>query len=301
MDVKHSTEPDFASPASTAREDDGEFVDATPHVAVAMSEPVAAHPTAPADAPAAAHPSLAPSAGDVAHATMDVASASPLAADPIGAYESASSYAVDRDTDDEDDGGALGGGEDDDAFDDDGEDDAAADASFLPGDVAVGGDGNGDGDDAGRFDGGGDCGPHYDESLPDGRTVRRRRRSRDESSELSDADKDVGLAMGYKEEGNRHFGGGEHDSAAACYTEALRSIPSGAAFDGSRGVFHSNRAACYLHMGRVEDALYDCDRALEYSPGYAKALARRAAALERLGKLEEAARGEGVGGVVSGS
>ncbi len=39
----------------------------------------------------------------------------------------------------------------------------------------------------------------------------------------------------------------------------------------------------------MEDALYDCDRALENNPRYIKALARRAAVLEKLETLDEAA------------
>jgi tetratricopeptide (TPR) repeat protein len=134
-------------------------------------------------------------------------------------------------------------------------------------------------------------GPQYDESLPDGGTVRRRRLSRDEADDVPDADKDVALALGYKEEGNRHFGAGEYETAVAAYTEALRYIPREPAHDGSRAVFFANRAACHLHTGDAKAALYDCDRAVEANPGYTKALARRAAALERLGKLEEAQKG----------
>ena len=135
-------------------------------------------------------------------------------------------------------------------------------------------------------------GPLYDETLPDGRTVRRRRRSHDEADDLPDSDKDADLAASYKEEGNRNFGSGEHEAAAACYKEALRVIPRGEQYNAPRSVFYSNRAACFLQLGRNEEALYDCDRALENCPGYVKALARRATALERLGKLDEALRGE---------
>lgn len=190
--------------------------------------------------------------------------------------------------------GGLGFGTD--AFrDDDDEYGGGGGGGTLGTEPGAAADGGADGDgaeiaaDAAR--GAGD----YDESLPDGGTVRRRRLSRDEADELPDGDKDAGLADAYKQEGNRHFGAGDFDSAAAAYTEALRTVPRGAEFDGPRSVFWANRAACALHAGRAAAALYDCDRALEAAPGYAKALARRSAALERLGKLDEAAKGETAG------
>lgn len=46
---------------------------------------------------------------------------------------------------------------------------------------------------------------------------------------------------------------------------------------------------CAALQDRVEDALYDCDRALEANPRYVKATARRCAVLEKLEKLDEAA------------
>ena len=41
-------------------------------------------------------------------------------------------------------------------------------------------------------------------------------------------------------------------------------------------------------QGQNEEALYDCDRALEHNPRYVKAVARRAAVFEKFQKLEEA-------------
>ena len=132
----------------------------------------------------------------------------------------------------------------------------------------------------------------YDESLPDGRSFRRRRRSVLEVEELPDDQRDLDASLAFKSEGNRHFGLGDHNTAAACYTECLRHLPRGAASDGQAAVGYANRAACHLMCGRLEETVYDCDRALEFNSGYAKALARRATALEKLGKLEEASKGE---------
>lgn len=48
----------------------------------------------------------------------------------------------------------------------------------------------------------------------------------------------------------------------------------------------------HLDDCRYEEALYDCDRALECQPTYVKALMRRSGALEKFGKLDEAKAGE---------
>ena len=131
----------------------------------------------------------------------------------------------------------------------------------------------------------------YDESLPDGRTFRRRRRSVLEVDELPDDKRDLEAALAFKTEGNRHFGLGDHETAAACYTESLRHLPRGSASDGQVSVGYANRAACHLMRGLLEETVYDCDRALEFNARYGKALARRSTALEKLGKLEEASKG----------
>lgn len=100
------------------------------------------------------------------------------------------------------------------------------------------------------------------------------------------------LAQACKEEGNRHFGAGDYETAVACYTEALRHLPAGGELDAPRAILYANRAASHLQRGDAGSALYDCDRALEFNPAYVKALGRRAVALERLEKLDEALRGE---------
>jgi tetratricopeptide (TPR) repeat protein len=55
-----------------------------------------------------------------------------------------------------------------------------------------------------------------------------------------------------------------------------------------RSVCHCNRAACFATQEKWEDALWDCDRALEINPSYTKALARRGAVLEKLDLLDDA-------------
>jgi len=53
-------------------------------------------------------------------------------------------------------------------------------------------------------------------------------------------------------------------------------------------VYHSNRAACLLHLGRYEESINDCDIALFANPKYSKALIRRMTAYEKTDRTEEA-------------
>lgn len=55
-----------------------------------------------------------------------------------------------------------------------------------------------------------------------------------------------------------------------------------------QAVFFSNRAACLMHLGRTEESVDDCAQAVTLSPTYVKAFLRRAEALEKMDKLEEA-------------
>jgi len=55
-------------------------------------------------------------------------------------------------------------------------------------------------------------------------------------------------------------------------------------------VYHSNRAACLLHLGRYEDTIKDCDIALLANPKYSKAFIRRMTAYEKTERTEEALR-----------
>jgi len=53
-------------------------------------------------------------------------------------------------------------------------------------------------------------------------------------------------------------------------------------------VYHSNRAACLLHLGRYEDSINDCDIAILVNPTYSKAFIRRMTAYEKTDRSEEA-------------
>lgn len=98
-----------------------------------------------------------------------------------------------------------------------------------------------------------------------------------------------------KERGNALFAAGDFEGALALYEDAiamamegvtgLASAPLGAA------VFHANRAACLMKLERFEECIEACDDALDIDESYLKAMLRRAAALEKLDKLDEAVQG----------
>lgn len=108
------------------------------------------------------------------------------------------------------------------------------------------------------------------------------------SSSIGGPSRDADMAAASKEAGNRHYAAKRYAEAIACYTDAIRASPRTPDQDGARAIYYSNRAACYLSLESWEDALYDCDRALELKPGYVKALMRRITALEKCSMLDEA-------------
>ncbi|KAI6232800.1 Exocyst complex component 5 [Aphelenchoides fujianensis] len=76
-------------------------------------------------------------------------------------------------------------------------------------------------------------------------------------------------------EGNDHFRQGRFNRAVLAYTQALELHVT--------PVLIANRAQAYLKMGSYERAISDATEALRRDPRFAKALFRRAAALEQLG------------------
>lgn len=113
-----------------------------------------------------------------------------------------------------------------------------------------------------------------------------------------------------KLEGNKLFGEGKYEEALLQYEVALRvasvperaeSAPAPEMKEGEsasekkevataelRSICHSNRGICFLKLGKFEDSIKECTKALELNPTYMKALIRRAEAHEKLEHFEEA-------------
>lgn len=86
-----------------------------------------------------------------------------------------------------------------------------------------------------------------------------------------------------KEEANNAFKAGKMADAIDKYTECLLIDPANKAFNSK---IHCNRANALSRLGRHEEAIKDCEKAIYYDHGYAKAYLRKAACLKTLGGIE---------------
>lgn len=126
---------------------------------------------------------------------------------------------------------------------------------------------------------------------PDGPLLEER--SSDEDSGLNSAqiqalplEERLSRAADLKTRGNSAYTSRHFEQAVDLYTQAIAMSPK------PEAVFYSNRAACYTNFKppQYEHVVEDCTSALALDPKYAKALNRRATALEALDKLQEALR-----------
>jgi tetratricopeptide (TPR) repeat protein len=101
------------------------------------------------------------------------------------------------------------------------------------------------------------------------------------------AEPDEKTALERKTMGNEYFSKSMFLEAFDEYTEAIDFAPLTRDFDKHRSIFYCNRAACCLELGRNEEAVQDCTKALELDSKYVKALIRRSRAHEKLDQLEE--------------
>jgi tetratricopeptide (TPR) repeat protein len=76
---------------------------------------------------------------------------------------------------------------------------------------------------------------------------------------------------------------GRYELAAQCCTNGLQ-------WDTESHILHSNRSAAHFSAERYPEAVVDAQRCTEIKPVFAKGYFRKAKALEKLGRIEEAAK-----------
>lgn len=103
-------------------------------------------------------------------------------------------------------------------------------------------------------------------------------------SPVAESETPLQKAQKYKNEGNIQFKIGKYDEAIIRYNEAIDICPNENKED--LATFYQNRAAAYEQLKKYSAVKADCTKALELNPKYAKALLRRARALEQIGDLE---------------
>jgi TPR repeat protein len=88
------------------------------------------------------------------------------------------------------------------------------------------------------------------------------------------------MAEALKEEGTKLFKDGDYKGARKKYKQAILMQPSAA--------LYTNRAACYIGLNRLRDAIDDCEKALELDRTWSRAYVRKAETHLRLKEPEQA-------------
>ncbi|CAH1420109.1 unnamed protein product [Lactuca virosa] len=94
-----------------------------------------------------------------------------------------------------------------------------------------------------------------------------------------------------KVEGNKLFGDGLYEEALLKYDYAIQLAPEISSLSEIRSICHNNRATCFFKLGKYEESIKECTKALELNPNYMKALLRKAEAHEKLENYEDAIAG----------
>ncbi|CAN8229926.1 unnamed protein product [Cochlearia groenlandica] len=91
-----------------------------------------------------------------------------------------------------------------------------------------------------------------------------------------------------KAEGNKLFVNGFYEEALSKYVHALELVHECPESIEIRSICYLNRGVCFLKLGKYEETIKECTKALELNTTYTKALVRRAEAHEKLEHFEEA-------------
>ncbi|XP_055822975.1 uncharacterized protein LOC129891591 [Solanum dulcamara] len=125
-------------------------------------------------------------------------------------------------------------------------------------------------------------------SSSDGDLLKEKTEQQPEVNQEQLNEKALAQAIDAKVEGNTLFKDGLYEEALSKYELALQvaaDIPSSTEI---RSICHANCAACFSKLGKHEETIKECTKAVELNPTYIKALVRRAEAHEKLEHFEEA-------------
>ena len=76
--------------------------------------------------------------------------------------------------------------------------------------------------------------------------------------------------------GNQAYAAGQLAKAEECYTHGINSVSQNQASQKALMLCYSNRAATRISLGRMRDALSDCQKATEIDSSFLKAQVRAA-------------------------
>ncbi|KAM0862790.1 hypothetical protein ACQ4PT_045036 [Festuca glaucescens] len=91
-----------------------------------------------------------------------------------------------------------------------------------------------------------------------------------------------------KTEGNKLFAAGQYNDALSQYETALQIATELESAEDICSACYSNRAVCFLKLGKYDETIKECTKALDLNPSYLKALLRRGEAHEKLEHYDEA-------------
>merc|ERR1719414_831094 len=131
-----------------------------------------------------------------------------------------------------------------------------------------------------------DCEPNKDE-LEDIKKeqIQKRKESEDQlSTDIKQEHREK--AMGLKKLGNDLYLNKKYEEAIAKFNEALNICPL--CFSEDQAIFYSNRAAAKSSLGNLDDAIEDCNKAIDLDSKYLKVILRRAKLYDKLDKCYEA-------------